>query len=71
MAKTPTSLTDQDKIYGAPKDFTITVREFRPSLGAGFIVALTGNVLTMPGLPKAPAALKMDIDEAGNIKGLF
>lgn len=71
MAKTPTSLTDQDKIYGAPKDFTITVREFRPSLGAGFIVALTGNVLTMPGLPKAPAALNMDIDEAGNIKGLF
>lgn len=71
MAKTPTSLTDQDKIYGAPKDFSITVREFRPSLGAGFIVALTGNVLTMPGLPKAPAALKMDIDEAGNIKGLF
>lgn len=71
MAKTPTSLTDQDKIYGAPKDFTITVRELRPSLGAGFIVALTGNVLTMPGLPKQPAALNMDIDEAGHIKGLF
>lgn len=71
MAKTPTSLSDQDKLYGAPKDFTITVRELRPSLGAGFIVALTGNVLTMPGLPKQPAALKMDIDEAGHIKGLF
>lgn len=71
MAKTPTSLTDQDKIYGAPKDFTITVRELRPSLGAGFIVALTGNVLTMPGLPKQPAALNMDIDEEGHIKGLF
>lgn len=71
MAKTPTSLTDQDKIYGAPKDFTITVRELRPSLGAGFIVALTGNVLTMPGLPKQPAALQMDIDEAGHSKGLF
>lgn len=71
MAKTPTSLTDSDKIYGAPKDFTITVRELRPSLGAGFIVALTGNVMTMPGLPKHPAALDMDIDEAGNIKGLF
>lgn len=71
MAKTPTSLTDQDKIYGAPKDFTITVREMRPSLGAGFIVALTGNVLTMPGLPKAPAALNMDIDEEGHIEGLF
>ena len=71
MAKTPTSLTDQDKIYGAPKDFVITVREMRPSLGAGFIVALTGNVLTMPGLPKKPAALQMDIDEAGHIQGLF
>lgn len=71
MAKTPTSLTDQDKMYGAPKDFIITVREMRPSLGAGFIVALTGNVLTMPGLPKKPAALNMDIDEAGHIKGLF
>lgn len=71
MAKTPTSLTDQNKIYGAPKDFTITVREMRPSLGAGFIVAMTGNVMTMPGLPKAPAAQKMDIDEAGHIEGLF
>ncbi len=71
MAKTPTSLSDQDKLYGAPKDFTITVRELRPSLGAGFIVALTGNVLTMPGLPKHPAALDMDIDENERIKGLF
>lgn len=71
MAKTPTSLSDQDKLYGAPKDFKITVREFRPSLGAGFIVALTGKVLTMPGLPKNPAALNMDIDENGHIVGLF
>ncbi|MCI8541303.1 MAG: formate--tetrahydrofolate ligase [Erysipelotrichaceae bacterium] len=71
MAKTPTSLTDQDQLYGAPTDFTITVRELRPSLGAGFIVALTGNVLTMPGLPKHPAALDMDIDEDERIKGLF
>ncbi len=71
MAKTPTSLSDQDQLYGAPKDFTITVRELRPSLGAGFIVALTGNVLTMPGLPKHPAALDMDIDENERIKGLF
>lgn len=71
MAKTPTSLSDQDQWYGAPKDFTITVRELRPSLGAGFIVALTGNVLTMPGLPKQPAALNMDIDAKGQIKGLF
>ena len=71
MAKTPTSLSDQDKLYGAPKGFRITVREFRPSLGAGLIVALTGKVLTMPGLPKRPAALNMDIDENGQISGLF
>lgn len=71
MAKCPTSLTDQDKIYGAPTDFIITVRELRPSIGAGFIVALTGNVMTMPGLPKHPAALNMNIDEDGHITGLF
>lgn len=71
MAKVPTSLTDDAKVYGAPKGFTITIREFRPSLGAGFIVALTGSVMTMPGLPKVPAANNMDIDEEGNIKGLF
>lgn len=71
MAKCPTSLTDDAKIYGAPTDFVITVRELRPSIGAGFIVALTGNVMTMPGLPKHPAALDMDIDEAGHIVGLF
>lgn len=71
MAKTQMSLSDDAKAYGAPKGFHITVREFRPSLGAGFIVALTGNVLTMPGLPKAAAALNMDIDEEGHIVGLF
>lgn len=71
MAKCPTSLTDDAKVYGAPKDFSITVRELRPSIGAGFIVALTGNVMTMPGLPKHPAALDMDIDEEGHIVGLF
>ncbi len=71
MAKCPTSLTDVATIYGAPKDFSITVRELRPSIGAGFIVALTGNVMTMPGLPKHPAALDMDIDENGHIVGLF
>ncbi len=71
MAKVPTSLTDDAKIYGAPKDFTITIRELRPSIGAGFIVALTGSVMTMPGLPKVPAANNMDIDEEGHIKGLF
>lgn len=71
MAKTQMSLSDDPKRMGAPKDFTITVRELRPSLGAGFIVALTGKVLTMPGLPKHPSALDMDIDENGKITGLF
>ena len=71
MAKTQMSLSDNDKAYGAPTNFRITVRELRPSLGAGFIVALTGKVLTMPGLPKAPAALNMDINEEGHIVGLF
>ena len=71
MAKTQMSLTDDPKEYGRPKDFTITVRELSPSIGAGFIVALTGQMMTMPGLPKRPAAEDMDIDEDGNAKGLF
>lgn len=71
MAKTQMSLSDDPKVYGRPKDFTITVRELRPSIGAGFIVALTGEMMTMPGLPKEPAAMQMDIDEEGNALGLF
>lgn len=71
MAKTQMSLCDDAKVMGRPQGFTITVRELRPSLGAGFIVCLTGKVLTMPGLPKHPSALDMDINEAGEIKGLF
>ena len=71
MAKTQMSLSDDAKVYGAPKNFTITVRELRPSLGAGFLVSLTGKILTMPGLPKMPAANNMDIDEKGHIEGLF
>ncbi len=71
MAKTQMSITDDPKEYGRPRDFTITVRELSPSIGAGFIVALTGNMMTMPGLPKRPAAEDMDIDEQGNAKGLF
>lgn len=71
MAKTPTSLSDQDNLYGAPKDFIVSVREIKPSLGAGFLVVLTGNVMTMPGLPKEPAANRMDINEQGEMKGLF
>ena len=59
MAKTPNSLTDDAKVLGAPTGFTITVREVRLSAGAGFIVPLTGAVMTMPGLPKEPLACKM------------
>ncbi|HEY8343263.1 MAG TPA: formate--tetrahydrofolate ligase [Calditerricola sp.] len=71
MAKTPYSLSDDPTLLGRPTGFILTVRELRPAVGAGFIVALTGDVLTMPGLPKEPAALKMDIDDAGNVYGLF
>ena len=60
MAKTPQSFSDDPKILGAPQDFTITVREVRLSAGANFIVCLTGSILTMPGLPKVPAAVKME-----------
>ncbi|MDE1548464.1 formate--tetrahydrofolate ligase [Jeotgalibaca caeni] len=71
MAKTQYSLSDQPKALGRPAGFTITIREFIPKIGAGFIVALTGDILTMPGLPKEPAALNMDVLEDGTITGLF
>ncbi|MBN2604725.1 MAG: formate--tetrahydrofolate ligase [Bacilli bacterium] len=71
MAKTQYSLSDNPKLLGRPVGFTITIRELRPSVGAGFIVALTGEVMTMPGLPKEPAALNMDVDSSGNAVGLF
>jgi formate--tetrahydrofolate ligase len=71
MAKSQYSLSDDPVKLGRPTDFTVTVREFKPSIGAGFIVALTGDVMTMPGLPKKPAALNMDVDENGNAVGLF
>jgi formate--tetrahydrofolate ligase len=71
MAKTQYSLSDNPELLGRPSGFQITVRELKPSLGAGFIVALTGKIMTMPGLPKRPAALNMDIDEQGNVSGLF
>ncbi|WP_397537780.1 formate--tetrahydrofolate ligase [Rummeliibacillus pycnus] len=71
MAKTQYSLSDQPKLLGRPEGFTITVRELIPKLGAKFIVCLTGDIMTMPGLPKVPAALKMDVDENGNAVGLF
>ncbi|MGU7999616.1 formate--tetrahydrofolate ligase [Streptococcus suis] len=71
MAKTQYSFSDDQFALGVPTDFDITVREFVPKLGAGFIVALTGDVMTMPGLPKAPAALNMDVAEDGTAIGLF
>ncbi|HFI0453643.1 TPA: formate--tetrahydrofolate ligase [Streptococcus suis] len=71
MAKTQYSFSDDQFALGAPTDFDITVREFVPKLGAGFIVVLTGDVMTMPGLPKAPAALNMDVAEDGTAIGLF
>lgn len=71
MAKTQYSLSDNPSLLGRPENFEITVREIKVSAGAGFIVALTGEIMTMPGLPKVPAAEKIDIDEAGIITGLF
>ena len=71
VAKTQYSFSDDAKRLGAPTDFDVEIREFVPKIGAGFIVALAGNVMTMPGLPKQPAALKMKIDAQGEITGLF
>ena len=71
MAKTQYSFSDNAKLLGAPTGFTVHIREFVPKLGAQFIVALTGNVLTMPGLPKVPAANGMHVDENGKISGLY
>ena len=70
MAKTQYSFSDDPKLLGAPTGFNITVREVKVNAGAGFIVALTGNIMTMPGLPKVPAANGMDITESGEIVGL-
>ncbi len=71
MAKTQYSLSDNPALLGRPEGFRITVRDARVSAGAGFVVALTGEIMTMPGLPKVPAAEKMDIDDMGTITGLF
>lgn len=71
MAKTQYSFSDNPNLLGAPSGFDITIREFVPKTGAGFIVALTGDVMTMPGLPKHPAALNMDLSEEGTAIGLF
>ena len=71
MAKTQYSFSDDASLLGAPTGFTITVRNLKVSAGAGFLVALTGDIMTMPGLPKVPAAEKIDVDENGKISGLF
>lgn len=71
MAKTQYSLSDDPALLGRPTDFTINIREVYVSAGAGFVVALTGTINTMPGLPKKPAAMAMDVDDHGAIKGLF
>ena len=71
MAKTQFSFSDDQKLTGAPRGFKITVRNLKVSAGAGFIVALTGEIMTMPGLPKVPAAERIDVDETGKITGLF
>ena len=71
MAKTQYSFSDNAKKVGAPEGFKVTVRNVKISAGAGFIVALTGDIMTMPGLPKVPAAEKIDVDENGVISGLF
>ena len=71
MAKTQKSLSDNPKLLGRPKDFTITVRNIEIAAGAGFVVPITGDIMRMPGLPATPSAENIDIDEAGNISGLF
>ena len=71
MAKTQYSLSDNPKLIAKPEDFEISVREIRISAGAGFIVAITGDIMTMPGLPRVPAAESIDVDSEGKISGLF
>jgi formate--tetrahydrofolate ligase len=71
IAKTQYSLSDNAKLLGRPTGFTVTIKEVRVSAGAGFIVALAGDIMTMPGLPKVPAAENIDVDENGKITGLF
>ena len=71
VAKTQYSLSDDPTILGKPKGVAITIRDLKLSAGAGFIVALAGDVMTMPGLPKSPTAIKIDCDNEGSISGLF
>ena len=71
IAKTQYSFSDDPKKLGAPENFEVTVRNVKIAAGAGFIVVLTGDIMTMPGLPKSPAAERIDIDDNGKITGLF
>jgi formate--tetrahydrofolate ligase len=71
IAKTQYSFSDNQTLLGAPRGFTLTVRNLKVSAGAGFIVALTGDIMTLPGLPKVPSAEKIDVDKSGKISGLF
>ncbi|MGI6193531.1 MAG: formate--tetrahydrofolate ligase, partial [Christensenellales bacterium] len=71
MAKTQYSFSDDPTLLGAPEGFTVTVRNAKVSAGAGFVVVLTGEIMTMPGLPKSPAAERIDVDDDGVISGLF
>ncbi|MCP4646273.1 MAG: formate--tetrahydrofolate ligase, partial [bacterium] len=71
IAKTQKSLSDNPRLLGRPKDFVVTVREIEISAGAGFLVPITGNIMRMPGLPSSPAAALMDVDDEGNVEGLF
>ena len=71
VAKTQYSFSDDPTLLGAPDDFIVTVRNVKVSAGAGFVVVLTGDIMTMPGLPKVPSAENIDVDENGRITGLF
>ena len=71
IAKTQYSFSDDPSKLGAPTGFTVSVKNVRVSAGAGFVVVLTGDIMTMPGLPKSPAAERIDVDENGKISGLF
>ena len=71
IAKNQYSMTDDPKVLGRPQGFRITIRDITPSAGAGFVVALTGDIMKMPGLPKVPSAEKIDVDDKGVISGLF
>ena len=71
MAKTQYSFSDDMTKLGAPENFTVTIKNVKVSAGAGFVVVLTGDIMTMPGLPKVPAAEKIDVDADGKISGLF